>query len=281
MRPHSIPLLMIGVFSMLLLSLNAIYLNIEGPVNATLTNGQSIYLGRVGPGESFYVLANSTTTNASGTFINIGWDTLKAVSLPRGWSSQQSPLYANPMKMKITVPPTARNGTYKIIIQAINVQNLSRLGNLTINAFVNVTPNVLNVSVSPKTFSSGIGQQITLYIKINNTGISDDPFNISAANLPAWNLTKTVISLHSRVNTFTYPIFLNEPGVYNFNMTITATTSSLIKRVYPETFTVQASLLNDYNAVGQGVILSPVVFDPAYSFMYLLSLLYKLIVPSK
>jgi len=45
---------------------NAMYLSVLSPASGTLYNNGSIYLGKVGPGESFYVLASPTTTNATG-----------------------------------------------------------------------------------------------------------------------------------------------------------------------------------------------------------------------
>lgn len=270
-------LLLTGVC--LMMGLNAsTYLTVIGPVSGTLYNNQSVYLGKVGPGESFYVLANPNTTNMTGTYVNIGWDTLEALNLPNGWSSQQSPLYENPMKMKITVSPDAQYGSYRLTLRAVNVQNYSRLGNLTFFGSVNVTPNVFSVGVSPGSLSSGIGQPVNLNIEINNTGISDDPFTISATGLPAWNITNEVISLHSTKNTFAYPIFADEPGVYNLNLSVASATSPLVRVSYPVRFVVKESLLNDYNAVGNGIDLSPIIFEPAYVFMSALGYVYKLMV---
>lgn len=254
---------------------NASYLNIVGPVSGTLYNNGTLYLGKVAPGQSFYISASPTTTNASGYAINIGWDKLEAVSLPQGWASQSSPLYENPMKMKVTVSPTAADGTYKLTVRSVDVQNYSKLGNLTINAYVNVTPQVFNVSVSPLSINTGIGQPTPISITINNTGISDDPFIISASGLPAWNQTAQVISLHSTSNTFSYPVYVNEPGSYAFNLTVNSSSSQQVRKTFKINLVAQATLLNDYSAISQGAILSPVVFAPPYSIMALIAYLYK------
>lgn len=264
---------------LLLTGVNATtYLGVIAPVSTAIYSNQSFYLGKVGPGESFYVLATPNTTNMNGTYVNIGWDTLQAVNLPKGWSSQASPSYENPMKMKITVSSNAQYGTYTLEIRAVNFQNYSGLGNLTFFGLVNVTPNVFKVSVSPTSLSSGIGQPTNLYITINNTGISDDPFVIHAEGLPVWNVSDEVISLHSTKNTFTYPIFGNEPGVYGFNLTVTSATSSMLTESFPLKLTVQESLFNDYNAVGNGIGLSPIIFEPAYVFMSAIYYAYTLVV---
>ncbi len=257
---------------------NATYLGIIGPSSATLANGQSIHLGKVAPGESFYILASATTTNASGFTVNIGWDQLTAPVLQSGWSSQPSPLYANPMKLKVTVPSNAAYGTYNMTIRAVNLyhntENYS-LGNLTVTAYVNVSPDVYNITVSPTMINSGIGQPTNIYINVNNTGISDDPFKINAYGLPAWNLSDQVVVLHGHRSTYIYPVYVNEPGTYNFNIDVNSTTSPSVSTSVPVTIVAQASLLNDYSAVGQGVILSPVILEPSYELMLFLSYVYK------
>ncbi len=266
--------------SLSILSLSAsaaTYLQVQGPVNGTLDNNGSIYLGTVGPGQSFYIQALPSTDNASGAYINIGWDTLTAVSLPTGWSAQASPLYENPMKLKVTASPYAADGTYKLVIRAVNLENYSRIGNLTIYAYVNVTPDVLGVSVAPSTVDLGVGQPTNLRVTINNTGISDDPFIINVAGLPAWNVSDEVIAQPLSVSTFVYPIYFGEPGVYHVNVTATSATSPLVAQSSPITLDVKASLLNDYYAVGQGVVVSPVIVEPAYSLMLLLSEAAKLL----
>lgn len=271
-------LVAVSVFVLLTTSLGATYISIIGPVTANLTQNQTIYLGKVGPGQSFYVLANATTTNASGTkLINIGWDKLYAPLLPQGWSMQQSPLYENPMKMKITVAPNAAYGEYKVPLTAVNVGNYSKLGNMTFFAYVNVTSNVFQLNVSPTTVSAGTGQPVNLYITINNTGISDDPFIINAYGLPAWNISYQVISIHGIAKTFIYPVFIDEPGQYKFNLTVTSSSSNLVSQSYGIDLISQASLLNDYSAIGQGVVLSPVLYGPVYSVMLLINYLYSLI----
>jgi len=258
----------------LLSSASAMYLAVEGPVSSTLYDNGVINLGKVGPGESFYILASATTTNSTGAAVNIGWDTLKTMELPAGWSSQASPLYEEPMKMKVTVASDAPTGTYMMMVRAVNIGNYSKLGNLTFRAFINVTPDVFASSVEPLNITAGVGQPVNLKIIINNTGASDDPFLINAYGLPAWNMPVQVISEHSTKSTYWYPLFVNEPGVYSFNLTINSTSSSLIRNTYRVNFIAEASVLNDYKATGEGVVLSPIIYEPAYAFMLFLSNIY-------
>ena len=53
------------------------------------------------------------------------------------------------MKMKITVAPSTLPGTYKMTIKAVNIGNYSKLGNLTFDAYINVTNDVFSFVVTP------------------------------------------------------------------------------------------------------------------------------------
>ncbi len=249
------------------------YLDVYGPVPGLIYQNGSMYLGKVGPGESFYVMASAATVDTSGKLINIGWDTLKAVQLPAGWSAQQSPLYANPMKMKITTSPNSSDGTYRMVLQAENVGNYSKLGNLTFTAYINVSTDVFDVNVTPSSLDLGVGQPGNIYLTIRNTGASDDPFIISAYGLPNLNSTTQKIILHSTTTSSAYPISINEPGVYTLYINVTSTSSSLVHKLYAINTTVSASLLNDYTAASEGAIISPVIFQPAYAIMHLIEVL--------
>lgn len=253
------------------------YVAIQGPVNYTMYNNGSVYLGKIGPGESFYVLANASTTNKTGYMVNLGWDTLVAVKLPNGWYAQQSPLYANPMRIRITVSPNATNGRYALTLRAVNFNNYSRLGNLTFTTYVNVSTNVFSVNVNPTTLYSGVNQPANIKVDINNTGISDDPFLIFVQGLPSWNVTDSVLSLHGKNTQFTYPVFIGQPGKYYLNLTVSSSSSQFLKRSYPVVFQVNTTLYNDYKALGSGVSISPVIFEPAYAFMSLIQYLYSIL----
>jgi len=254
---------------------HAMYLQITAPVSATLHQNSSIYLGKVGPGESFYIEASASTTNASGVIVTPGWDTFEAVSLPAGWSSQPTALYSNPMKLKITVAPYAANGTYKLVLRAVNIENYSKLGNLTINAYINVTPNIFKISAEPLVLHSGINQPVDVHIVINNSGDSDDLFDVYASGLPAFNNTYSIIVKRNSTTELEYAIFEDEPGVYPFNLTVGSIASPMIHKSFVGKLIIQQSVLNDYSATGQGVLISPIIYEPAYAFMLLLKTLSK------
>lgn len=266
--------ILLVAFTLVALS-RASYVNITEPYNATVMQNGSIYLGKVGPGQTFYITISAATTSATGEVYNIGWDELLATNLPNGWITANSPLYTSTPSIKITVAPQAANGTYSFNVTALNLGNYSKLGNLRFLAYVNVTPDVFKLNVTPTNISAGPGQPQNIYVTINNTGVSDSPFNITLHGLPAWNYSKTVIALHHTQGGFEYPVYVNEPGVYHVELYVSSIASSLIYKQSNITITTKATVPNDYAALGNGALTFPIVYAPAYAVMYLISLLAK------
>ncbi|EQD52384.1 conserved hypothetical protein, secreted, partial [mine drainage metagenome] len=126
------------------------YVNITEPYNATILHNGSIYLGKSGPGQTFSITISSLTTNSTGTVFTRGWNEFKVVNYPSGWIVKNSALYRSTLTVDITPSPNAQNGTYKLGLSAINTGNYSKIGSLNFIAYVNITPNVFRLNVSPE-----------------------------------------------------------------------------------------------------------------------------------
>lgn len=254
---------------------SAAYVNIVSPYNVTVQDGSSVFIGKAGPGQTFYVTISAATTNSTGYNINMGWNKLVASEMPDGWIVQNSSLYNQYPSVKIAVAPDAKDGTYGFNLTAVNVGNYSKVGSAKFKAYVYVTPDVFKLDVSPTSISAGIGQPARIYVSINNTGVSDSPFVISMKGLPAWSSNSTVIALHHTSQNFVYAVYGGEPGVYATTLQVSSLSSPRIHEQSNITFTVKASILNDYMALGEGTIAFPVIYEPVYAVMHLISLLFN------
>lgn len=255
---------------------NASYVNIIQPFNTTIrTQNTTVHLGKDGPGQTFYITISAATTNSTGALNSLGWNRFAVSGLPQGWIAQNSSLYNPTLSVKITPAPYAQNGTYSFNLTAINIGNYSKLGALRFSATVNITPDVFILGVKPATVSSGAGLPQNIYVTINNTGVSDSLFSIGLSGMPGRNITNTVIALHNTSRTYTYPIEVSEPGRYVINIDVRSISSPM--RVFKETnvtFIALANLPSDYSAIGSGIDAFPIVYEPLYAIMYLISKLF-------
>jgi hypothetical protein len=251
----------------------ASYVSVINPFHATIYNNGTMYLGKVGPGQTFSVNVSSTALNSSGVAINIGWNRLVASGVPPGWVVQNSSQNVQNLSVTIKPSPDTLNGTYEFYLTAINLGNYSKLGSVRFLAIINVTPDVFKLDVSPKNISVAPGDPAYIQVTINNTGVSDNPFVISSSGIPGWNSTETVFALHNTSRVFTYPIYQNTPGRYQTVVQVESSSSPLVQKESNVNLVVKRSILNDYSAFGQGTIVYPIIDIPAYAVMYLISLL--------
>lgn len=253
------------------------YVNVLEPYNYTVYNNGTIYLGNVGPGQPFYVTISSVTSNSTGFVLDYGWNKLIATDLPSGWIAVNSSLNNQVLSAKVSVAPLAPDGKYTFYLTAVNIGNYSKVGSVRFKAVVNVTPNVFSTRVAPLRVTTGPGQPASIDVLINNTGVSDSPFVIGIDGLPAWTYQSTVIALHHTSGSFAYPVYENEPGVYNVRLNVTSAASPLIHSSTNLTLVVKASLPGDYSALGQGSVGFPIIYAPAYAVMYIIGEIGKLI----
>ncbi len=255
---------------------NAMYVHVVEPTNVTIYSGNQLYLGQVGPGQTFYVTISSATSNVTGAVNNLGWNEFTVSNLPKGWAGKNSALYTSNLSVEVTSSAESINGTYNFTLTAINIGNYSKLGNFTIPAHVNITQDVFKLSAYPQRLVVGPGEPAVIYISINNTGVSDNPFIITASGLPAFNnASETVIPLHHTTSKYSYPVYEDTPGVWPVSILVQSSRSPLVYKRTNVTLVVNASVLNDYNAIGQGALAFPIIYEPAYAVMYLIGLIFK------
>ncbi|MGC8648649.1 MAG: hypothetical protein ACP5UN_00275 [Candidatus Micrarchaeia archaeon] len=246
---------------------SATYVNMVEPFNYTIYNGKNVALGKVGPGQTFFITINSNATNPAGVLVERGWNELLITKAPSGWLFANSPLNRALVSIKVSVPGNAKNGTYNFTLKAVNTGNYSKLGNITFNASINVTTDVFKLNIYPTNITTGPSQPTPIYVSINNTGVSDNPFIISVVGLPAWENNMTVIALHHMTKVFKYPIYEDEPGVYPVSISVVSSSSPLIHKSENVEINIRASLLNDYKALGEGITVFPIIYAPAYAIM--------------
>ncbi len=254
-------------------SINGSSLYVTEPYNATLNNNGSTYLGKVGPGQSFYLVAKSSTENASGVTVIKGWNRLYVSNLPAGWLATNSSLYGSDLSISITPAPNA-SGIYSFKVTAVNIGNYSKIGSISFTAYVNVTPDVFSIRVFPTHLVASPGAPAYFNITINNTGLSDSPFGIQVSGLPSFHTTtQEVIAMHGTSKTVRYELYENEPGIYHATVKVESIASSEISKEANITFTVKPTFKGDISALSYGGLIFPIIYEPVYAVLYLISLL--------
>jgi hypothetical protein len=244
--------------------------SITEPVVMSINNSSSVYLGKVGPGQTFYVNITSSAYTSSGNYLNIGWNEFVVKKAPPGWTIQNSSLNTIDLSVLIKPAPDTPTGRYPITFEAVNIGNYSGLGTLTFTGYINVTPDVFKLQANPAVLQANAGSTSDILVSINNTGVSDNPFLITLTGLPAWNQTETAIALHHTSRTFTYGINEYIPGVYKTALLVQSISSPIVYKETNITIVVERNPISDYTAIGGGTITFPIIYEPALAIMYII-----------
>jgi hypothetical protein len=234
----------------------------------------TIRLGSAGPGQTVVLVFDRGSDGGlcPDNFCQLGWDTVVPVNVPSDWEVEASPLQENPMKVKILVSPYAPDGEYNLTLAAVDEGNYDGLGNLTFNAIVTVTRDVFNISVDPTRVESGVGQPAVYYVKIVNTGVASDPFEIKVreGDIPAWRFRKDVLVNYGSERVVPYEVVLDEEDVRTFRLEVSSLSSPAIKKEISLVIDSKSNIVNDWKATTHGLIIFPILLEPAYAVMGLI-----------
>ncbi|ASI13445.1 membrane protein [Candidatus Mancarchaeum acidiphilum] len=256
-------------------SLQPSYVRMIEPYSSILYANSSVYLGKVAPGQTFYVTISSTSLNKNNKSINLGWNHFVAYGLPKGWVVENSSYNINEPSVKIKAASNASYGIYNFTLEAVNSGDIAGIGEPKIHAEINVSKDVIKLYLPYTSIKINPLQASIVYVIINNTGVSDNPFIIGSTGVPGWNFTQSVISKHGSSNEFAYPVKVDAPGIYTMSLYVRSATSPEVYESENISVTARSTLFTDYNSIGSGSVLFPIIYAPVDAVMYLIGVLVK------
>jgi hypothetical protein len=263
----------ISVLLILLLipAFSAVPVKMVSPIQKTLQQGDEIFIGTIGPGQTLEVQIFPKVTEG-GIFGKGGqYDLADVTAKPAGWSSEKSQFYGDPLQVKITAAKDALAGMYFTNITVIDEKNGEELGNVTFIAKVNVTWDVLDLNINPTSQTVGIDQPAQYVITVTNKGSASDTYTVSASGAKQWEFIKSIYIPAQSSRTVIYELSGNEEEYYSPTIKVVSSSSSNIQTEKNVTFEVKSDLLGDFKATNNGVLLFPVFEAPIYSLAGLIA----------
>jgi len=261
MRPSVIFLIML-FFSAIAI---AVPVKMVMPFEQTLDNGDEIFLGTIGPGQTLELRIDPQVT--SGGIYGKGgvYDTAEVTTLPVGWSTEPSKLYGKPLQVKITANKDAPEGEYTALVTVNDENNGEQLGNVRFRVKINITWDVLDMEVNPEQATTGPEQPTEFAITVTNKGSASDSFTVSAIGVKRWEFAKSIFVPARSSRTIFYEITGFEEETYNPAIGVVSDSSPNIHEEKNVTFIVRSDLLGDFKATNHGVLLFPVFEAPIYA----------------
>lgn len=268
-------------------ALSSVYVKVLEPIQATVSPDQTIVLGNAGPGQTIVLLVDRGTEGnpidprCADNYCTTGWDRVVPIenTVPVGWEVEPSLLLESPMRVKVKISPFASDGEYNLSFAAVDEGNYDALENVTFHAVVTVTRDVFSIDVWPKNVQTGVGQPAIYYVNITNTGVASDPFEIRVreGSLPApsfifkreggWNFRKQVLVNYQSTRVVPYEVVLDEEATRDFTLEVYSVASPTIRQDVTLTIKANSDILNDWRATTHGLMIFPILLEPAYAIM--------------
>ena len=263
-----------ALFSVLLLLSLSFSLSVVSPVREDVETGDIIDLGTIGPGQTVSIQIDPIVTDGGVHGIGGQYDYAIAEDLPRGWTTKQSKLYQNPLHLTITADPEAEPGNYSMEVRVVDEYNGEQLGNVTFEAQVEITYDVMDFNVTPAYLEVGPGQPARFTISIANKGSTSDVFEVSALGPKRWEFKKPVFVPAMTTKEIQYEIVGREEETYRATVSVVSLASDNIAGEKNVTLFIKPSLIGDYKATNNGVMVFPIFQAPIYSLAGLISNLF-------
>ncbi|VVB66260.1 Uncharacterised protein [Candidatus Gugararchaeum adminiculabundum] len=265
-----------GIVLVLVIALSGILLAetvwLVEPMKKQLGNGDVVDIGPIGPGQTVFIEIEPIIKEGENK--GLTWDLLNVTKLPSGWKGEKSALYGRPtLQAKITASAEAKDGSYPVTLEAIGGEKLG--GPVSIKANVQVKKDVVNVDVQPKSRKVGAGQPAVFYITIQNTGITSDVFEVTATGKLAWDLNKKALIPAGGIKEVRYEVGSEEGGNIAVDLNVKSSSSPLISKTERVNVDVETNLISDYKATNNGLMIFPIMEQPVYSLMGLISNLFN------
>ena len=245
------------------------------PVVLTVSDGETVDLGTIGPGQTLSITVKGTDIGKNGLEAN--WGVLGVLEVPSGWQGFDSLVYAKNMKASIKADPNAPDGVYIVKLILTECENKNEiceakqgLGKVTFYGRVKINRNVMVTNVPLTMVTTGVGQPARYPITIENKGSANDVFEIYAEGIPAWNIKKTIyVAAGEKVNTF-YEIAMNEEKEYKPSIIIKSISSDRLKQTYDVDLAIKSDIIGDIKATKNGILIFPLTLEPLYTLIGIL-----------
>ena len=249
-------------------------ISVVRPAVVDVQTGDVIDAGTIGPGQTVS-LQIDPIVNTGGIHGQGGqYDYAIVEGLPPGWTATNSKLYQNPLQITITADPDAMPANYSAKVIVVDEFNGEKLGNISFDVFIEITYDVMEFEVTPEKIETGLDQPARFAIIIKNTGSTSDVFEVSATGSKRWDFKKPVFVPGHSSRMIPYEIAGNETEEYYATISVVSLASDKIHDEKNVTLVIKSTLLGDYKATNNGVVLFPIFQMPIYSLAGLLANLF-------
>jgi hypothetical protein len=255
------------VFLLLASVIWAADLRVIAPAPQTISGGQELDLGVMGPGQKLELVVNrgSGVTAKGWSGGEALWDEIGFTDLPPGWSSEDSKAYEQPMRAYLEASKDAPDGVYFAELTAWDEYQGAPTTKFRIR--VQVRSDLLNPELLTPSVVAGANQPARFQFILKNDSNAGDAYEITVSGLPGkWPAKKVFVPYHS-TKTVSYEVGSSERGDYDVGFTIQSISSDRISTENNGKLSIQTNVFLDMLATSHGILLFPSIEQPVYSLI--------------
>ncbi|MFA6329609.1 MAG: hypothetical protein WCX64_02900 [Candidatus Micrarchaeia archaeon] len=237
---------------------SAAYVQITAPVAATAYDGTVIDFGTVGPGQSLEISASEPTGEPAygNPSVIAVWDQLNFVpdSIPKGWTYENGKTYERNFHAFLIVSPQAADGDYTF--RMMPVDEYEGVASITLTGKVRVSRGVFGLTASPSQETVAVGTPALYTLTLENKAMATDTYNVTVSGFPgAAKYSKKVTVIRQSKAATPFEVVSNEQATHQVTFTAVSLSSSRINASATASVTSKASLFEDVQSAGYGLLL--------------------------
>lgn len=241
------------------------------PYQQEISNGDEIYLGELGPGQTISISLDGRLKTGGIHGLGGAYENASVDNLPKGWSARDSDWAGIPLNVKITSNKQAPAGEYKMRIRVFDEGDKEKLGNITFFVKINITHDVLDVSLDDDSKEVFSEQPVKFKITITNKANTGDSFTITSTNIPKWMFKESIYVPAKSSKSVFYEIASTEEERYSPIILVVSDSSSIINKTLNASVSVNPTLSSDFKAINNGMLFFPAMSGIIYALAGLFS----------
>lgn len=245
-------------------------LQVLEPVRQHVSDGDEIYLGEIGPGQTISISVDGRPKTGGMYGLGGAYELANVSALPEGWSAQPSDWAGIPLQVKITAAKDAMEGDYSAKIDVLDIED-EGLGDVSFTVRLKITHDVLDASLDSREKEAFSGQPASFYITVTNKASTGDVFMVSSFNVPKWAFRKEFYVPAQSSRTVQYEVASSEEESYSPVIYVESTSSKMINKTLNASVSVNPSLAADYEATNNGMIFFPAMSGILYALAGLIA----------
>ncbi|MBI5553912.1 MAG: hypothetical protein HY917_04190 [Candidatus Diapherotrites archaeon] len=229
------------------------------PSEAVLSDGDSLALGSVMPGQTIHLIVSDSSLRPDG----LKWTGAAVSSLPAGWQDLGFKREDKTLELDVGVPADTLPGVYVFSVEVRAPRESVDAERVSLKVIVR--DNLISLSSPKLSARAEVGQPVLYSLLVSNESVASVSVNVRATLPATWVPAQPVVLKPNAVTEVLMPVNVRSPGRKSFGFFVDGVDGRKFAQV-PVTLEALPSLKGKYEAFLSGYAFYPLSLLP-FSFL--------------